>query len=244
MKSFGHSPLSIRHSLVIGVCSLVIATSASPASPDTYLVRDAADAARSYAISYPARELRVMFQPSTQLLSAVPPAATEEPILDAATATLPKLGGAAIWQDTLVCCLTRESALLIIDLRTRRITSRQSLPDFPTPRAAAYDPNGTLWMFSGNSLTEITFTSDGHFNPIHHEGTFDHPEHLAIAANGKFYIAENGAQPRFSVCAPTRTLLHTWPLPAGRHPQALVFTALEQEPSLWLDNGALFKAQP
>jgi hypothetical protein len=152
-----------------------------------------------FAISLLKEKLAVEKLPSKALietkavviLNTAIPAAETAPILTDATATLPRCGGAAVWKSQLICCLTRESALLVIDLQTNKIC-RQALPDFLHPRAPAYDPAGTLWMFSGNSLTEIQFTSDGHFNPIHHEGDFDHPEALRITADGKFHITEPG----------------------------------------------------
>ncbi len=102
------------------------------------------------------------------------------------------LGGLAAHDGRLVVTLTRQSELLFIDAKRNILADRQSLPDFPTPRGAAFTTDGTLWMLSANSLAELQFTSDGHFNPIHHRGDFDDPRHLAIAGDGHFYISQRG----------------------------------------------------
>jgi hypothetical protein len=197
---------------------------------------------KRFLVSHPQEEIRVELISAeaklTMLLSAKPPVAETAPILDVDAAKLPKLGGAAIWQNQLVCCLTRESALLFIDLKAARITSRQSLPDFTAPRAAAYDPTGRLWMFSGNSLTEIAITSDGHFNPIHHEGNFDQPEHLAITAEGKFYVAEHGAQPRLRILSAERKPLQRFEFTNGDWCAAITMDGAE--PCVWLNSGRRF----
>ena len=197
---------------------------------------------KRYLVSYPDQKIRVeeisAEGKATVILSAEPPAAELEPILPVDAATLPKLGGAAIRQQRLVCCLTRESALVFIDLKTAKFSSRQSLPDFTAPRAAAYDPQGKLWMFSGNSLTEIAFTSDGHFNPVHHEGDFDSPEHLAIAADGKLYVCEHGAKPGLVLLDAQRKRLKRVEFPKARSVVALEMQG--KSVNLWLDNGDRF----
>jgi hypothetical protein len=212
-------------------------TAAPPA--ETYLI---ASGGKHYVVSHPREEIHVELLAadgkSTVLLSAKPPAAETAPIDAADVTKLPKLGGVALWQDRLVCCLTRESALLFIDLKSATITSRQALPDFPHPRAAAYDPQGKLWMFSGNSLTELAFTSDGHFNPIHHQGDFDHPEQLLITPAGKFYIAENGASPQVLILSADRKLERKLPLAAGEACSAITCTA--EGPVIWLNSGKAF----
>ena len=121
-------------------------------------------------------------------------------------------GGAAVWNDRLVITLPKSSALLICSLREKKLLSRQSLPDFPSPRGAAYDPEGHLWMLSANSLAEIQFTPDGHFNPIHHRGDFSDPRHLLILPDGYFYIAENGAPAAVKILDSKLSLLETIPL--------------------------------
>lgn len=96
-------------------------------------------------------------------------------------------------------------------------------------------------MFSGNSLTEIAFTSDGHFNPVHHEGDFDAPEHLAITADGKFYVSEHGAKPGLVILDAQRKRLSRLEFPKGRSGAALKVMGNAVE--LWLDNGAIFKEE-
>ncbi len=212
-------------------------TAALPA--ETYLI---VSGGKYYVVSHPDEKLHVESMSadgkSTPLLAAKPPAAETAPIDAADVTKLPKLGGVALWQDRLVCCLTRESALIFIDLKSATITSRQALPDFPHPRAAAYDPKGKLWMFSGNSLTELEFTSDGHFNPIHHQGDFDHPEHLLITPEGKFCIAENGAQPQVLILSADRKLERKSPLAAGEQCRAIACNA--DGPVFWLKSGKAF----
>ena len=128
--------------------------------------------------------------------------------LDAAEAP----GGAAVWNDRLVITLPKSAALLICSLREKKLLSLQSLPDFPSPRGAAYDPQGRLWILSANSLAEIHFTPDGHFNPIHHRGDFSDPRHLLILPSGQFYIAENGPAPAVKILDSKLNLLETIPL--------------------------------
>jgi hypothetical protein len=209
-------------------------TAALPA--ETYLI---ASKGKHYVVSHPDEKIHVELLSadgnSTMLLAAKPPAAESAPIDAADVTMLPKLGGVALWQDRLVCCLTRESALILIDLKSATITSRQALPDFPHPRAAAYDPKGKLWMFSDNSLTELEFTSDGHFNPIHHQGDFDHPEQLLITPTGKFYIAENGASPQVLLLSADRKLERKLPLAAGETCSAITRNA--DGPVIWLKSG-------
>ena len=118
-------------------------------------------------------------------------------------------GGAAVWNDRLVITLPKSAALLICSLREKKLLSRQSLPDFPSPRGAAYDPQGRLWMLSANSLAEIQFTPDGHFNPIHHRGDFSDPRHLMILPGGHFYIAENGPAAAVKILDSKLSLLET-----------------------------------
>jgi hypothetical protein len=214
----------------------------TPPPPETFVL---ASGKKRYVVSYPKEEIRVELVshgPSplktTLLMAAKPPTADSVSFPSDDVAKLPQLGGAAIWQDRLVCCLTRESCLIFIDLKTARITSRQSLPDFPAPRAAAYDPSGKLWMFSGNSLTEIAFTSDGHFNPIHHQGDFDQPEHLVISREGKFYIAERGAQPRMQMLSPDRTSLWMSPFTDGHSCYAI--TIRMSHPRFWTNSHNAF----
>lgn len=108
-------------------------------------------------------------------------------------------GGLAARDGKLVATLTNQNELLFIDARRGVLTARQSLPDFSSPRGAAFDPAGRLWVLSGNSLAELQFTADGHFNPIHHRGDFDDPRHLAIDAGGHFYIAQIGQFPTVAV---------------------------------------------
>ena len=155
--------------------------------------------------------------------------------LDAAEAP----GGAAIWNDRLVITLPKSAALLICSLHEKKLLSRQSLPDFPSPHGAAYDPHGHLWILSANSLAEIQFTPDGHFNPIHHRGDFSDPRHLLILADGHFYIAENGPPSVVKILDPKLSLLETIPLkqPATglqASPTGGIQCMFEKEPHLTL----------
>ena len=121
-------------------------------------------------------------------------------------------GGAAIWNDRLIITLPKSAVLLVCSLLQKKVLSRQSLPDFPSPHGAAYDPQGRLWILSANSLAEIQFTPDGHFNPIHHRGDFSDPRHLLILPNGHFYIAENGPPLDVKILDSKLNLLETIPL--------------------------------
>lgn len=142
--------------------------------------------------------------------------------LESTTAKLPEIGGLAVWNRRAVISLTRRQELVFVDLEKGKITARQSLPDFPTPRGVAYDPQGRLWVLSGNSLTEIQFTSDGHFNPLHHRGDFDDPRHLFIDAAGKFYLTEATEPATIKVLSPKWELQQTHRVPAGKVPVGFV----------------------
>ena len=161
----------------------------------------------------------------------------EEPMGEAAefgdsTSQLPELGGMAAQKNTLVCTFPRRNALWFIDLTTNKITSKQSLPDFPTPTGVAYDAQGRLWALSGNTLAEIQFTSDGHFNPIHHRGDFDHPHHLLITTDGKFYIADGGGEhPMIKVLNAKLEIEKTIPLPEKFEVCALV---ADDQQDVWM----------
>lgn len=158
---------------------------------------------QAYAISQQEKTLTIRAETlagnSTKLME-IPLEAVEAP------------GGAAIWNDRLIITLPKSAKLLICNLREKKLLSSQSLPDFPSPHGAAYDPQGRLWILSANSLAEIQFTPDGHFNPIHHRGDFSDPRHLLILPGGHFYIAENGAPPVVKILDPKLSLLETIPL--------------------------------
>lgn len=148
------------------------------------------------------------------------------------TCQLPEFGGIASNKNTLVCTFPRRNALWFIDLTTNKITSKQSLPDFPTPTGVAYDAQGRLWALSGNTLAEIQFTSDGHFNPIHHRGDFDHPHHLLITTDGKFYIADGGGEhPMIKVLNAKLEIEKTIPLPEKFEVCALV---ADDQQEVWM----------
>ena len=158
----------------------------------------------------------------------------EEPMGEAEfgdpTCLLPELGGMAAHKNTLICTFPRRNALWFIDLTTKKITSKQALPDFPSPTGAAYDSQGRLWVLSGNSLAELQFTSDGHFNPVHHRGDFDHPRQLLITADGKFYVAEMGEQAAIKILNAKLEVEKSMPLPNKTEVCAL---AMDDRRQVW-----------
>lgn len=127
-----------------------------------------------------------------------------------------KLGGMAIWKDRIVCSLTKEETLIFISIPQKKILSQQSLPDFPSPRGLAFDATGKLWAVSGNTLAELQFTDDGHFNPIHHRGDFDHPQHLLFGKNGHLFISEAGEKPQVQELDVNLKTIQTTMLPQGK----------------------------
>lgn len=120
-----------------------------------------------------------------------------------------ELGGLAARNGRLAATLTNQNGLAFLDARRAASPVFQSLPDFPTPRGVAFAPDGTLWVLSANSLAELQFTSDGHFNPIHHRADFDDPRHLAIDSAGNFCIAQHGAARNILVLSKTFNRLRT-----------------------------------
>jgi hypothetical protein len=140
----------------------------------------------------------------------------EEPVGDAVhgepNQQLPLLGGLAVWKERAILTLPQRNGIWLADLSKKSITAKQSLPDFPSPTGIAFDSKGTPWVLSGNSLTELTFTSDGHFNPIHHRGDFDHPRYLCISKTGHFYVGEATEPPTLKVLSADRTRIRSLPL--------------------------------
>lgn len=191
-----------------------------------------------YTVQRTQQSLRV----SAQLTSGKEMVKLEIPAETVSTSEVPELGGAAAWNERMIITLTRRQEILIVDLKESKLTARQSLPDFPHPRGVDFDPQGNLWVLSENSLNELQFTSDGHFNPINHRADFDAPQWLCIDRDGKFHLGKAGGQ-RVHVLSTKLEEVPIQPMPPG---QTLAGLFSDKHGRVWakLDNGELYAPFP
>ena len=97
------------------------------------------------------------------------------------------LGGIAARDGVLVCSMIRQNELMLVDVKTGKVTGRIALDD---PRGMAFDAKGGLLALSGRSLVRFadltakpqTLIADG----------LDDPRHVASDAEGRILISDRG----------------------------------------------------
>lgn len=108
------------------------------------------------------------------------------------------LGGIAARDGTLVCSLTRQNELLVVDVQADKIVSRVSVDN---PRGMTFDQQGRLLVLSGNRL--VGFAKRwGDPQPLIATGLED-PRHVAVDAAGRLFVSDRGQSQQVKVFSPT-----------------------------------------
>ena len=98
------------------------------------------------------------------------------------------LGGIAARDGELVCSLTRQDELLVVDIKTGKTTAHIALPN---PRGLRFDAQGRLLALSGKQLVRFATLTAKPETVI--ASGLDDPRHVASDASGSFFITDRGA---------------------------------------------------
>ncbi len=112
------------------------------------------------------------------------------------------LAGIAAHDGLLVCALRRQEELLVVDVKSGKITERLKLAN---PRGLCFDATGRLLALSGKSLVRYEKLSEPPQTLI--ASGLEDPRHLAINARNEFLITDRGASHQVKLFSPAGKFL-------------------------------------
>ncbi|MDQ2799081.1 MAG: hypothetical protein M3Y13_05495 [Armatimonadota bacterium] len=123
--------------------------------------------------------------------------------------------GLAVYNGRVVVAWTRRNALLIGDARTKKQVAEIPIP---APRGIAFDPQGRLFVITGNSVKRYRLSDDG--TKLTEEATLigsglEDPHRLALDDAGNIYVADWGGSHQIKVFSPDGRPLRVIGKPGG-----------------------------
>ncbi|TWU08492.1 NHL repeat-containing protein [Stieleria varia] len=113
------------------------------------------------------------------------------------------LSGLAVHDGLLVCSMLRQNELLFIDARSGTISGRLAVNN---PRGVIFDAMGQMLVLSGDKLIAYASAKSSQSKTIIATELED-PRHIAIDAEGRFFISDRGNSHQIKVFSPTGALL-------------------------------------
>lgn len=106
------------------------------------------------------------------------------------------LGGIAAFNDTLVCAMTRQNELIVVDISKATIRDRKPLEN---PRGLTYDDQGRLLVLSGKKLLRFADLNNDPETIV--DAQLEDPRQVVIDEAGQFFISDRGSSHQVKVFA-------------------------------------------